>query len=333
MSALPLVSLIVPARDEGDYIEETLRALMSQDYPAEKMEVLVIDGLSTDDTRAVVERVDAETSGRRVRLLTNPERTTPHALNVGLAEASGDVIVLVGAHCRLSSDYVTKAVEILEQGEAACIGGVLRSVGKGRQGEAIALAMSSPFGVGPARFRYSQKGHWADTVAFGVYRRDVFDKVGVFDEELVRNQDDEFNFRVTQSGLRIWLEPTIHVTYEVRRSFERLFWQYFDYGKYKVRVIQKRGAVPSWRHLVPPAFVLSLAIAVAQGLFTRRRRTLKVVGGSYLAANVAATLHATKEGSASPPSVAVAFTTMHLAYGTGFLAGAWKWRKAFRKDA
>jgi succinoglycan biosynthesis protein ExoA len=332
----PLVSIIIPVRNEATYIERNLAALADQSYPHTCLEVLVMDGQSEDDTRNRVMASAADHTTLGVRLLDNPGRTMPTGFNLGLAASHGAVIIVVGGHCTLASDYVERCVDALERTGADCVGGLITTHGETIEAQAIAAAQSSPFGVGGATFRMvgAQAGY-VDTVAFGAYRRSIFDRIGVLDEELVRNQDDEFNFRLTQAGGKIWLDPSIRATYYSRSSLRKLWAQYYDYGLYKVRVIQKRGAVPSWRHLAPAALVTSLFLGVV--LFgVTRRKVFFAPAVAYLSANLAFSF---ATGLAVPPSgkrlplpgmlpyMPFAYAILHFAYGLGFLAGIWHWRR------
>lgn len=160
--------------------------------------------------------------------------------------------------------------------------GCKRAVGETSIGKAIAIATSSPFGVGGGLFHYARRAGWVDTVYLGTYRRQVFEKIGGFDEELVRNQDDEFNFRLTQSGGKIWLDPSIHSVYYARASLRKLWRQYYQYGFYKVRVIQKRQAISSWRQIVPGTFVMSFVVSCLIALITKHKRPLLWTGEHML---------------------------------------------------
>jgi glycosyltransferase involved in cell wall biosynthesis len=328
---LPRVSVIMPIRNEERFIARSLGAVLEQEYPAELLEVLLVDGMSTDETRTVAHRIAAEQSSDHhmpVTLLDNPAQHVSAAFNRGLREARGEIVIIVGGHCEIAPDYVRRCVETLERTGAACVGGPMQTIGETGVARTIALAQSTPFGVGGVAFRIgrAQPGY-VDTVAFGAYRREVFDRIGGFDEELVRNQDDEFNFRLTQSGGKIWLDPTIGSRYYSRASLRGLWRQYYQYGFYKVLVIQKRGAVPSWRHLVPGAFVLALLASLLLGFVTRRPLLAASVAGSYAAANLVASALTAREDPRALPLLPAAFATMHLAYGLGFLMGVWRWRK------
>jgi glycosyltransferase involved in cell wall biosynthesis len=320
----------MPIRNEESSIQRSLSAVLSQDYPSELMEVLVVDGRSTDNTRELVTSTarTATTDGKpEVKLLDNPGRIVPSALNTAIASARGDVIVRVDGHCEIREDYVRRCVETLRSSGADNVGGIQRARGVGVVGRAIALATMSRFGIGNARFRLpGAEGCWTDTVYLGAYRRDVFDRVGLFDEALVNNQDDEFNLRLIRAGGRIWLSPQIVVTYAVRPSLRRLGTQYFRYGLYKPRVILKHHTF-SLRHLVPAVFVVALALGAGLWAVAGRPELLIAVAGSYLAFGAAASVRTAGRDVRVLLVLPVVFGTLHFAYGLGFLCGIWKaWR-------
>lgn len=320
----------MPIRNEAGRIAGTLASVLDQDVDPERLEVLVVDGCSEDDTRAVVAATAA--GDPRVRVLDNPEGIVPTAMNRGLAEARGDVIVRVDGHCALPRDYLRRCEELLSETGADCVGGMIESLpsGDGVVARAIALAMASRFGTG-AGFRVgaAEPGP-VDTLAFGAYRREVFDRIGTFDEELVRNQDDELNLRLTRTGGVIWMDPSLRSRYWTRADLRSLWRQYFQYGVFKVRVAQKHRGVASWRHLAPLALVLALGGGTGLALLMRRRWPLLLVAGPYAGATLAA---AVVTGRDDPPTVVVlpaCFACLQLSYGTGWLAGLWRWRGRWR---
>lgn len=319
----------MPIRNEADFIARSLTAVLRQDYPAERVEVLVVDGMSDDATREEVYRtVAANPDSPLVTILDNPGRIVPTAMNLALARARGEIIVRVDGHCEIAPDYLRRCVEALTKTHADCVGGPMRTIGNNVIARAIALAQSSPFGVGGVAFRTGRsEGGYVDTVAFGAYRHEVFERIGGFDEELVRNQDDELNFRLIQAGGKIWLDPAIRSVYYSRASLHSLWHQYYQYGLYKVRVIQKRGAVPSWRHLVPGFFVLALLGSLLLALIARRPQLGLIVAGPYAVATLTASLWTGRRELPTLPLLPPAFATLHLAYGLGFLVGLWRWRK------
>jgi glycosyltransferase involved in cell wall biosynthesis len=316
---MPFVSVIMPVRNEAKFLERSLAAVMSQDYPDNRMEVLVVDGGSSDGTQEIATQMGAV-------LLHNPGKIVPIALNIGLQHAKGEIIVRVDGHCEIPPDYIRKCVTALLETGADCAGGIQKALGTTPIQEAIALATSSPFGVGNAYFHYATKPAWVDTVYLGAYKRKVFEQVGRFDEELMRNQDDEFNFRLTQAGGKIWLDPSISVSYYPRSSLSKLCSQYFQFGLYKVRVIQKRGEVASLRHLVPAVFLIALILSALLAIFTKQIWWLLLVAGPYIAVAVIATIFTGWGKWKSIWILPFSFTSIHLSYGLGFIAGLWHWR-------
>ncbi len=318
----PTVTLIMPIWNEAGFIERSLGAVLAQDYPTDRLEVLVVDGLSDDGTREVVARLLA---GRpHARLLDNPRRIVPTALNLALAEARGEVVVLVGGHTLIAPDYVRRCVEALAETGADCAGGVLSTVAEAGVTQSIALAQSSRFGVGDASFRVGrERGGYVDTVAFGAYRRQIFERIGLFDEELVRNQDDEFNYRLRAAGGRIWLDPRIRSTYYARSTLRSLWRQYFQYGFWKVRVFQKVPGSAQWRHWAPPLFALAVVGGLGAALALPPLRPLYAGGLTlYLLTNLAVSACiAARAGWRHLLRLPPAFVALHLAYGLGFWAG------------
>lgn len=336
---LPTVTIIMPIRNEVDFIEHSLGAVLAQDYPPTRTEVLIADGMSDDGTRETVQQIIEDCPPSNVQcptsfmLLDNPGRIVPPALNIGLQHAQGEVVIRVDGHCVIAQDYVRRCVAVLQETGADCVGGPMVTVGETWVSQGIALAQSSSFGVGGVAFRTRQsKSGYVDTVAFGAYQCKVFERIGGFDEELVRNQDDEFNFRLIQAGGKIWLDRSIRSVYYSRTSLRTLWRQYFQYGLYKVRLIQKRGAVPSWRHLVPGAFVMGLLGSGGLALATQEPLWALSVAGPYLAVNLVASLWTARKDWRTLLILPIAFLTLHLSYGVGFLWGLWRWRRGWRKD-
>jgi hypothetical protein len=251
-------------------------------------------------------------------------------MNQGLEHARGDIIVRVDGHAEIASDYVRRCVETLERTGASNVGGVQRAVGRTLVGRAIAAATSSRFGAGNARFRYAKRSGWVDTVYLGAFPKSIFSKVGGFDEELTRNQDDEFNLRIHRGGGRIFLDPAIQSLYRPRETLPDLWRQYFEYGFYKVLVVRKHGRIASWRQLVPVAFVVTLAASAVGAIAARRPIVGVAVAGPYLAADLVASVWSGRRDPGCMSVLLVVFPIVHLAYGLGFLAGVWRWRQHSR---
>lgn len=323
----PSVSIILPIRNEARYMQRCLDAVAVQDYPRDKIQVLVVDGMSDDGTRDIVRQSLERWNNQSLELtigqmIDNPERIVPTALNRGIRAARGDIIIRVDGHAVIATDYVRRCVEVLKKVNADCVGGPIRTIGETAVAKAIAIAQSSPFGVGNAAFRYAENGRYVDTLAFGAYPREVFQRIGLFDEGLVRNQDDEFNFRLIRSGGRIWLDPAIRSAYYSRASLPSLAKQYFEYGSWKVPVIRKHGRPASWRHLVPAIFLIALAASAATSLATGSAVWFLVVAVPYFVLSCGVTLQsAARKGWRYAPLLPLMFLTMHLAYGAGFVCG------------
>lgn len=318
--AFPFVSIIVPMRNERRYIERCLRSLAAQHHPRDRYEVIVVDGGSDDGSRRLVESLRGELPNMRV--VENRGKHTARGLNIGLAFARGEVIARVDAHASVAPDYLRESVAALQRTGADAVGGPIETLGEGATGEAIALAVSSPFGVGNAVFRYSRKEQWTDTVAFPAYRRDVFDRMGPF-AEIDGGEDDEFHLRLRGAGGRILLTPAISSTYYARRGYWELARQYFGYGQAKVVVLSRHPRQARLRQLVPSAFVVALvASAIAAFFGGLLVLPLAIVSGAYLAASLGASLVlARRHGWRHLLRLPVAFACMHIAYGLGFLSG------------
>ena len=320
MEKLNTVSIVIPCRNEENYIGECLDSFINQSYPEELYEVLVCDGFSDDNTRAIVKEYSEKHSN--IKLLDNKGRSAPKGMNVGIKYSEKDIIIIFGAHAYADKDFIKNNVEALKTKEVGCSGGPIKTISENKVGKAIALAMSSPFGVGNALFRFAQKEMFVDTVAFGAYRREVLDSIGYFDEELVRNQDDELNYRVVKAGHKILLSPKIKSVYYSRGSLSKLWKQYYQYGFWKVRVMQKHGKTASIRHLVPMAFVLSNIFGIILGLFFKPIRWLwfaEII--MYLLCDLISAFKVSDKKFGLIKYILLIFPILHISYGLGFING------------
>jgi GT2 family glycosyltransferase len=313
----------MPIRNESDFIARSLGAVFGQTYSHTAMEVLLADGMSTDDTRSIIRRLALIHPEVAVAIVDNPGLIVPTGMNAALPLSRGDVIIRVDGHTVIAPDYVQECLAALERTGADNIGGCMTAVGHNDFGRAVALATSSPFGVGGARFHYSQREEWVDTVYMGAWRREVFETIGRFDEELVRNQDDEFNYRLLAAGGRILLSPRIKSTYYNRSTPRTLWEQYFRYGYWKVRVMQKHPKQMRPRQFIPPLFVVTLGLTLAMTPFSIVSRwVFGAVVLSYVATNLfASTRLAAGRDWRLSPLLSLAFVTVHLSYGVGFWFG------------
>jgi succinoglycan biosynthesis protein ExoA len=259
----------------------------------------------------------------RIRLVDNPRRIVSTGLNEAIRAARGSVFVRIDAHTRYAPDYVTRCVEVLEQTGADNVGGPWVAQGRGYMGRAIAAAFRSPFAVGPAKSHDPTYEGPVDSVYLGCWRREIFDRIGLFDEDLVRNQDDEWNLRLRRAGGLVWQSPRIRSEYSPRESLPALFRQYLQYGFWKVAVIRKHRLPASWRHLVPGAFVLLLALLLLSIPFrTEAFPAAAAIAATYATALLVASLiEASREGWTLLPALPLVFPVFHFGYGIGFLCG------------
>ncbi len=328
----PTVTVIMPIRNEANFITRSLGAVLEQDYPGALLDVVIADGMSDDATREVIRALAAKHPAVPVTIVDNPGRIVPTGFNLALARARGDIIVRVDGHTIISPSYVRECVEALQRSGADNVGGRMDAVAEGPFGRAVARATSSRFGVGGARFHYSDREEWVDTVYMGAWPRAVFARIGLFDEEQVRNQDDEFNYRLLERGGRILLSPRIQSRYYNRATPRSLWRQYFQYGFWKVRVMQKHPGQMSPRHFIPALFAGGLTVGIMLApVSSVWAKIAALIGLSYLSANVgAAILIGVGEPILEALLIPVAFATLHLSYGFGFLVGlvrfATRWR-------
>lgn len=314
------VSIIIPCRNEEKYISQCVDSFLNQSYSKEHIEIIVADGMSNDGTRKILEDYCLKYSN--VKVIDNKGLSAPRGMNLGIKSSNSDIIIIFGAHAYADKDFVKNNVRYLENSEVGCAGGPIETINDTSIGKAISLAMSSPFGVGNALFRYAQKETYVDTVAFGAYRREVLEKVGYFDEELVRNQDDELNYRVIKGGYKIILSPSIKSTYYGRGSYSKLWKQYYQYGFWKVRVMQKHGKTASLRHLVPAAFVSCNLLGVILGIFFKpilMLWLLEVI--AYLALDLTFSIRLPKGEKGIAKYLMPVFPILHMSYGLGFING------------
>jgi len=317
MSNLPLVTVIMPIRNEGRYIEQSLSSVLAQDYPSHCMEILVVDGMSTDSTREILSRFP-------VRVLDNPARIVSTALNIGLEHARGNVIIRVDGHCEIGPSYVRRCVKVLQETGADCVGGAIVTVGDTWMAQAIAAALSSPWGVGTVAFR-TGRAHpgFVDTVAFGAYRRETFERIGGFDEGLTRHQDYELNLRLRQSGGKIYYTPEIKVRYYSRGTLTKLARQYFQYGFWKWRVTRENPQAFTWRHLAPSSLALTVVLGALLSLvFSWAHSPYALLWLLYGATVLGASVHVSaRRGWRNLPILPLTLVTIHLSWGLGFWWG------------
>jgi succinoglycan biosynthesis protein ExoA len=325
------ISIVIPCRNEkrhiGDFLDSLLRQSFDRDW---EVEILVADGMSDDGTREILRQYMRKAPS--VQMIDNPGRIVSTGLNAAIAASTGEIIIRMDAHTVYATDYIRQCVHVLRESGADNVGGPWIARGTGHIGRAIAAAFQSPFCAGGGKSHNPNYEGDVDTVYLGCWRRSAFERFGLFDPELVRNQDDELNFRIRRGGGRLFQSPKVQSYYTSRSSLAAVFKQYLQYGFWKVAVMRKHGAVASWRHLVPAFFVSSIllgfiliALSAALGW-----STVAVFAGTLLGAELA--LYAFSCTAASLPylgtlelptllALPVVIAVHHVAYGLGFLMG------------
>ncbi len=329
---LVFVSVLMPVRNEAAFIERSVGSVLSQDYPHDRLEVLIADGMSDDATREIISELRQQHSN--LKMIDNTGRIVATGLNAALRQAKGEIIVRVDGHCEIAPDYVSRCVGHLLHDDVEAVGGPVKTIGESYIARVIALAMSSWFGVGGSAFRVANsRTHFTDTVAFPAYARAVIDRAGPFDEELVRNQDDEYNYRLRKLGVKILLAADVRSQYYSRATLRSLSSQYFQYGFWKVRVMQKHPRQMRLRQFAPPLFVAALLLAlILLPIFTLDGYFLGLMVGAYAIALVGASiLSVLKNKWELLPLLPLAFAILHLAYGSGFMIGLLKFWNRWRE--
>jgi len=321
---MPNVSVIVPCYNEERTIGDLLAGLYSQSYPLSDFEVVISDGISEDKTREVIRSFSENHQELAIRVIDNIKQNIPSAINAGIKAARGSVIVRLDAHSTPASDYLSLCVEALNAGIADNVGGMweIKPGGEGTIARSIAVAASHPLGVGDARYRYSDRSAFVDTVPFGSFYKSLVDKIGYFDESLLTNEDYEFNTRIRKAGGKIWFDPKIRSTYYARPSLSELAKQYWRYGYWKARMLRSYPGTLRWRQLLPPLFLVSLFITAALSLVSNYALIVLVAQLSiYVSLLLIVGLYqAVKHrlpgmGYGVPVSIA----TMHFSWGSAFL--------------
>ncbi len=310
MSDRPVVTVVVPTLNEAAHIDGTLEGLAKQTYPAELLEVLVVDGGSSDDTVARATAWRDRLPGLRV--LDNPKRITPAAFNIGIEAAEGSVIIIVGAHSIIGGQFVERHIAVRTETGADVVGGPTRARGTTPFGEAVAIAMTSVVGVGTGRFHFADSREVVDSVSFGSYDAGRLHSLGGFDENLAIGQDAELNYRIRTSGGTVVVDPSIEFEYTVRSTPRALARQMFRYGQAKVDILRKHGEFPTLRPFAPAVLVATTVVSIVVVPFAGVAALTLV--GLYLIAMLAASLIV---GKGRFIRLFVALVTMHYAYGSG----------------
>jgi succinoglycan biosynthesis protein ExoA len=327
----PFVSVLMPVRNEAGFIGRVIEGVLAQDYPPDRLELIVADGMSTDGTRHILKRLQVEHP--RVIVIDNPDRIVSTGLNAALAFARGDVIVRLDGRSLVAPDFVRQEVKLLaEHPEAWSVAGPIRHTATTPFGKAVALAMSHPIGVGSAFHRGLNYEGYTEGAELPAVRRWVFDEIGAFDVRLERNQDDEFSYRIAHAGGKTYVSPHVSYTHVVREHIGQLYKQYYRCGFWCIPVIQKHGRPTTLRQVVPTLFYASCLAWLAAGLILNKPLVALGLPAFYAATLLGAGLAALpRHGVKAAALLPVAIAVMQAGYGLGFGYGLWA--RLFRPGA
>ncbi|PID60880.1 MAG: succinoglycan biosynthesis protein exoa [Ignavibacteriae bacterium] len=315
-------SIIIPCRNEKYYISQCVNSILAQNYNKNLIEIIIVDGLSDDGTKEIVENLIAKNSN--IKLYNNPDKKTPKALNIGVKKSKNDIIIILGAHTELDSNFVSLNNKFHSEKNIKVTGGTQLNVGKTFKQKLIATVMEIPFGMASAKYRWSNKEQFVDTVVYAAYRRELFDELGNFEEKFAISEDAEFNWRVRKAGYKIFYSPKIKSKYYPRKSIGAFLKQLYRYGILRVNVIKKHFDSIKFYHLIPPIFVLSLLFLLVFSIFYNI---------SFFVLLFLLTIYFLTSFFTSLPKlkgkkksffilVPLLIFFMHISWGTGFLVGA-----------
>lgn len=323
---MPIVSIIIPCLNEEATIRQLLEAICCQTYPLDEVEVVIADGMSTDATREEIGDFKANHPEPEIRIVDNERRVIPSGLNRAIEAARGKYIIRMDAHSIPQRDYIERCIGGLESGLGDNVGGVwqIQPGSPSWIAQAIALAASHPLGAGDALYRIGGAAQEVETVPFGAFRRETFEKIGFFDETLLSNEDYELNVRLRKSGGKIWLDPSIQSTYKARSNLRDLSRQYWRYGYWKAQMLRKHPTTLRWRQFIPPLFVsaiISLAILSLRFALARWLLAIIVILYTIIVLTIGLQMGLRYEDISLAIGVPLATATIHVSWGLAFIWG------------
>jgi len=319
------VSVIIPVRNEEHYLKDCLLSVLQMDRSFKLFEIFVVDGQSTDRTHEIATQLAEQNDC--ITILENTSKVVPHAMNIGIRAANGEYIVRVDAHSRYQPDYIEKLIYWMRRLHADNVGGIWNTLAASNklQARAVAIILSQPFGVGGAQYRVSKDKlpYETDTVPFGCYRREIFERVGLYDEDMIRNQDDELNARLKKHGGKVFLVPEIQIEYIARESLRKMSLMLYQYGYFKPLVVRKVGQLATVRQLAPPLFVISIGILPLLCLLWPGFLVLwLLILSAHCCVNMWASARSARRNEWKLfPYLFFGFMAAHVSYGVGYLRG------------
>lgn len=323
MEEKKIVSIVMPIYNEEKYIENCIESLLKQDYPLALMEWIFVDGSSNDRTCDLIEDYIVKYPNL-IKLLNNPNKTVPYAMNIGIKAAKGKYVIRLDAHAEYDNDYISKCVHYLDVTDADNVGGIAETKSRGFVGNCIAKMLSSKFGVGNSQFRTNGKSGYVDTVPFGAFRREIFERLGGYDERLTRNQDNEMNYRIRKNGGKIYLTDDIHFSYYCRDSIKGITDMAVKNGMWNIITMKLCPGTMGMRHFVPLVFLLSLTLLLILSMLVKPLiYFLRVEIALYIVSDFCFSLKAS-ENTKTLLFLMILFPIFHITYGFGSVKGLLK---------
>jgi glycosyltransferase involved in cell wall biosynthesis len=320
---IPQISIVIPCLNEEKTIARLMEAIHAQDVDLSTIEVIIADGMSTDRTREIIKQYSSANPDLRISIIDNEKKVIPYGLNKAIRKAQGEIIVRMDAHAIPAADYISRSITALKNGLGDNVGGVI-DIKPGSNSwiaDSIAVATAHPLGVGDAKYRWAKKAGLADTVAFGCYYKSTVEKVGYYNESLSANEDYEFNARLRNLSMKIWIDPAIRAVYYSRPDLRTLAKQYFSYGYWKVRMLRLFPKTLRWRQALPPLFIFGILMLLLLSILWFRVIWILIAGLLFylliLIAGSAKSAIETRKFS-SLIGIPLAIMTMHFSWGTGF---------------
>lgn len=326
MKKMIIISIVLAVKNESGYIEKCLESCYNQTLNKELYEVIVIDGKSSDNTVSIVKEFELKYPDFNIRIFQNPKEIQASGWNIGIKKSKSDFVVILGGHTVIAPDFLEKNLELHQKYDVPCTGGVVTAIGLDRKSISIGMAFNSTLGAGNAKYWYGDKEEFVETVAFGMYKRFVFEGVGYFDEKIVRGQDWDLNYRITQKFGKLLFSPKIKSYYYARTSFKKLWKRQFDAGKWKVYIIKKFPQSILARHLIPPLFSLGIILTLFFSIYFNKI----YISLFYIILYFLLILITIIKNSKQKVNFIYLFITyfiIHFGYGIGFLYGIIKFHK------